>query len=242
MSSVEVCLSPDLYACRKTQGNNHIALVVDVLRASSTIIVAIEQGVQKLIPITDMSKLSELKKNGYLIISERDGLPADFADFGNSPLQILNASVKNAAMAICTTNGTRALSVASEAEKTVIGSFANMSALCNSLKEWNKDVVIVCAGWKSRFSLEDVLFAGAVCEQLTENTHFSSDDDSVIAAIELWKNAKDNIIDYISRSEHYKRLFDLGMGESVSYCFKVDTCSVVPVLIKGSIVNYLIEN
>jgi 2-phosphosulfolactate phosphatase len=237
MSSIEVCFVPEFYQYRKTLGNNHIAVVVDVLRATTTITVALSQGVQKVIPVTDMNKLPEFKRNKAIIISERDGIKPEFADYGNSPLQLLQADIKDAIIAISTTNGTRALSVVNDAEKILLGAFVNFSALCSKLRGFNQDIVIVCSGWKHRFSLEDALFAGAVCENLTADNQFTFADDSVIASMDLWKNAKNDLLNYASNSEHYKRLYDLGMGESVPYCFEIDNCSVVPVLDRGAIMD-----
>ena len=235
MSRIEICFLPELYPYRKTTGNNHVAVVVDILRATTTIVAAVSRGVQKVIPVTDMNKLSDFKKNGAIIVSERDGIQTEFADFGNSPLQLLRADIKDAVIAISTTNGTRALSAVNQAEKIFIGAFSNISALCAKLQELNLDIVVVCSGWKHHFSLEDTLFAGAICEKLTLNNSFTFADDSVIAAMELWKNAKNDLLQFVSRSEHYQRLYDLGMGESVSYCFEMDTCSVVPVMEMGMI-------
>jgi 2-phosphosulfolactate phosphatase len=238
MNTIEICIVPELYPYRKTIGNNHIAVAVDVLRASSTIVTAIAQGAQKVIPVTDMNKLPKLKGNGYLIVSERDGLQPDFADFGNSPLQLINANIKNAIIAISTTNGTRTLSVVDSAEKILVGAFVNISSLCSVLRKLNQNIVIVCSGWKCRFSLEDILFTGAVCENLIDKKQFTGNDDTVFASMELWKNAKNDLLNYVSSSEHYQRLYSLGMGDSVPYCFELDTCSVVPILEGGVIVNY----
>jgi 2-phosphosulfolactate phosphatase len=185
-----------------------------------------------------MSKLSEIKKNVYLIVSDRDGLQCDFANFGNSPLQLINANIKNAAIAISTTNGTRTLSVVNSADKIFIGAFVNISALCSILRNLNQDIVIVCSGWKYRFSLEDTLFAGAVCENLTGDNQFTGNDDSVIASMELWKHAKNDLLNYVSSSEHYQRLYSLGVGESIPYCFELDSYPVVPILEGGTIMNY----
>jgi 2-phosphosulfolactate phosphatase len=238
MNTIEICIVPELYQYRKTTGNNHIAVVVDILRATSTIAVAIAQGAQKVIPVTDMNKLFEFKKDGHLIVSERDGIQPDFADFGNSPFQLINTNIKNAVIVISTTNGTRTLSVVNSAGKIFIGAFVNISSLCSTLKKLNQNIVIVCSGWKYRFSLEDTLFAGAVCENLIDNELFSGNDDSVFASMELWKQAKDDLLNYVSSSEHYQRLYSLGMGESVPYCFELDACSVVPILENGIIINY----
>jgi len=238
MSSIEICFVPELYQHRKTSGSNHVAVVVDVLRATTTITVALACGVQKVIPVNDMNKLSELKKNGAIIVSERDGIQTQYADFGNSPVQLLQANLKDTVIAISTTNGTRALSLVNDAKKILLGAFVNISALCRKLKELNQDIVIVCSGWKYRFSLEDALFAGCICENLTADNHFTFADDSVLASMNLWKNAKNDLLNYASVSEHYQRLYDLGMGESVPYCFELDTCSVVPILEKGVITDF----
>jgi 2-phosphosulfolactate phosphatase len=218
-------------------GNNHIAVVVDVLRATTTMIVALAQGAQRVIPVMDMSKLAEFKRNGYFIVSERDGIQSDFADFGNSPMQLIKANIKNAAIAISTTNGTRALSVVESAQTILLGAFSNLSALCRQLQRRNSNVVIVCSGWKYRFSLEDTLCAGAICEKLTTDGTFTSADDSVLASMGLWEKAKNNLLSYASCSEHYQRLCSLGMGESVPYCFQIDNCSIVPTLLEGTIVT-----
>jgi 2-phosphosulfolactate phosphatase len=236
MNTIEVCLLPELYFHRKTTGN-HVAIIVDILRATTTITVALEQGATKVIPVKELNDLSKYKKDGCLIVSERDGLQSDFADFGNSPLQLIAADIKDKTIAISTTNGTRAIAMVNEADKVFLGAFANISALTNKLKQLQQNIVIVCSGWKYRFSLEDTLFTGALCEKLTSNNDFSFDDDSVIAAMDLWKTAKNNLLHYASQAEHYKRLFTLGMGESVSYCFELDTCSAVPVMEKGVFVH-----
>ena len=236
MNTIELCLLPELYPHRKTTGN-HVAVVVDILRATTTITVALEQGAQKVIPVKELHQLSELKKNGCLIVSERDGLQADFADYGNSPLQLIAADVKDKVIAISTTNGTRAISTVDKADSIFLGAFANISSLANTLRGQKKDVVIVCSGWKYRFSLEDTLFAGALCEKLLSDEAFSFDDDSVKAAIDLWKNAKDDLLNYASHTEHYKRLYTLEMGESVPFCFQSDTCSAVPLIDGGTIID-----
>ena len=236
MNTVEICLLPELYPYRKTTGN-HVAVVVDILRATTTITVALEQGAQKVIPVKELYDLSEHKKNGCLIVSERDGLQADFADLGNSPLQLIATDIKDKTIAISTTNGTRAIVMADKADTVFLGAFSNISALYNKLKVLKKDIVIICSGWKYRISLEDALFAGALCEKLLSDNEFSCEDDSITLAMDLWNNAKADLLNYVSKAEHYKRLYSLEMGESVPFCFELDTCSAVPVIDGGIIVS-----
>jgi 2-phosphosulfolactate phosphatase len=236
MNIVEVCLLPELYPHRGTKGK-HVAVIVDVLRATTTITVALQQGCKEVIPVTDLHDLQQYKQKGYITISERDGLQTAFADFGNSPLQLISNHIKDKTIAISTTNGTRAIAMVDEADKIFLGAFVNLSALAAKLKAGRHDVVIVCSGWKHRFSLEDTLFAGALCEKLTSDPCFSFNDDSTLASMDLWKTAKNHLQDYVSQVEHYKRLYALGMGESVPYCFQTDICTAVPVLEKGAIVR-----
>ena len=236
MNSIEVCLTPELYWHRLTEGTNHVVVIVDILRATTTLITALEQGVAKIIPVMDIEQLVRMKKDGYLVASERDGLQSDFADFGNSPLQFMNPNVKNATIAFSSTNGTRALSFAKNVKDVLFGAFSNYSALCRELEKMQNDIVVICAGWKQRFSLEDTLFAGALCQKLSENNAFTLKGDSAYASISMWKDAKNNLLTYSSKAEHYERLCLLGMDESIPYCFQLDSCQVVPRLVDGMIV------
>ena len=236
MNTIEICFTPESYLHRLTEGNAHTAVIVDILRATTTIVTAMEQGVARIIPVVDIEQLAKMKKDGYLVASERDGLQSDFADFGNSPLHFMNPTVKNATIAFSSTNGTRALSFVSKVQNVFFGAFSNCSALSRKLKTIKENVVIVCAGWKQRFSLEDTLFAGAICEKLTENKSFMLHGDSSHASLAIWKEAKNDLLAYVSKAEHYERLYRLGMQESIPYCFQLNICQVVPQLIGGEIV------
>ena len=233
MNTIEISLTPELYLHRLTEGTNHTVVIVDILRTTTTLVTALEQGVAKIIPVLDIEQLAIMKKSGYLIASERDGIQSDFADFGNSPLQFMNANLENATIAFSSTNGTRALSFVSAIENVYFGAFANYTALAKELEKTQEDIVVVCAGWKQRFSLEDTLFAGAICEKLSKN--YTPIGDSAYAALSIWKDAKNNLLAYASKAEHYERLRLLEMDESIPYCFQLDTCQVVPVLVDGLI-------
>ena len=233
--NIEVCFTPELYLHRLTEGEGHTVVIVDILRASTTLVTALEQGVARIIPVTDIEQLVKMKQEGYLIASERDGLQSDFADFGNSPLQFMNPKVKNTTIAFSSTNGTRALSFVENVQNVFFGAFSNCSALCRKLEKTQTDIIVICAGWKQCFSLEDTLFAGALCEKLSENKAFTIKGDSAHAALAIWKEGKNDLFAYASKAEHYERLQLLGMGESIPYCFQLDSCQVVPQLRDGEI-------
>ncbi|MCL2132265.1 MAG: 2-phosphosulfolactate phosphatase [Lentimicrobiaceae bacterium] len=232
--TLEICLTPELYLHRLTEGTNHSVVIVDILRATTTIVTALEQGVAKIIPVADIEQLVRMKKDGYLVASERDGLQSDFADFGNSPLQFMNPKVKNTTIAFSSTNGTRALTFVSTVEHVFFGAFSNCSALSRKLEQMQEDIVVICAGWKQGFSLEDTVFAGLLCEKLSPK--FTLTGDSAYAALSIWKDAKSDLSAYASKTEHYERLHLLKMHESIPYCFQMDTCRAVPKLADGVIV------
>jgi len=236
MNTIEVCFTPELYMRRLTEGSNHTVVIVDILRATTTIVTALEQGVAKIIPVVEIEQLAKMKKDGYLVASERDGLQSDFADFGNSPLHFINSNVKNSTIAFSTTNGTRALSFVPAVQNVFFGAFSNCSALSRKLETMQEDIVVICAGWKQRFSLEDTLFAGALYEKLSENKAFIPKGDSTYASLAIWKEAKNDLLAYVSKAEHYERLHRLKMHESIPYCFQLNICQVVPQLIGGEIV------
>ena len=131
---------------------------------------------------------------------------------------------------LTTTNGTKALHLASaRAQQVVIGSFLNLQALCDWLKKQDKSILLLCAGWKDNFNLEDTLFAGAVVAELRkEFNHF---DDSSVAAEDLYQLAKSDLRAYINKSSHSHRLAALNIEEDVKFCLQFNICQAIPVLI-----------
>jgi 2-phosphosulfolactate phosphatase len=234
--SVEVCLSPRLYEFKLTK-ENFIVVIVDILRATTSICAAFAHGVEKIIPVAGVEKAREFKEKGYLVACERDGEVLDFADVGNSPSDFLADSFKGETIAYSTTNGTKAINLASDAHKIVIGSFTNVSALANWLSMQNKNIVVLCAAWKSLFNLEDSLFAGALSEKLLDMKNFTTECDSVKASLDLWSLAKKDLAGYLSKSSHRNRLKHLVTDEDFSYTLTTDSNKVIPVFVDGYLVN-----
>ena len=165
MKSIEVILSPALFEHRITF-DNYIVVVIDVLRATTAFCAAFDSGVKTLIPVSDLDELLEFKNIGYLTAAERDGKKVDFADFGNSPVVFLKSNLKGKKLAYSTTNGTKAVEMAKSSVNIAIASFANLHVISKWLTDQNKNIVILCSGWKNTFSLEDTLCAGALVESL----------------------------------------------------------------------------
>jgi len=118
--------------------------------------------------------------------------------------------------------------MASHSKAVVIGSFLNISAVANWLMAQNAPVLIFCASWKDRFSLEDTVFAGALAEKLLQSGNFESNCDAVTAALDLWSIAKDDLLVYIEKSAQKARLGLKGLDDCIEYCLTADQTQVVP--------------
>lgn len=225
--SIEVCLTPallDLYAIEDS-----IVVVIDVLRATSSIVYGIDNGATAIIPVANVEDCLNYSDKGFLLAAERDGQVVEGYDFGNSPFSYTTEKVGGRTVILTTTNGTKALHLARKrARQVVMGSFLNLQALCNWLKTQDKSVLLLCAGWKDKFNLEDTLFAGAVVAELRkEFTHF---DDSSVAAEDLYKLAKDDLRTYLHKSSHSHRLAELNIEEDVQFCLQLNLCTAIPVM------------
>lgn len=231
--TIEVCLTPallDLYTIE-----NSIVVVIDILRATSSITYGIDNGAEAIIPVAQVEDCLAYADKGYLLAAERNGEVVEGYDFGNSPFSYTTEKVKGKTIVLTTTNGTKAMHMAQErAHQVVVGSFLNLTSLCEWLKVQDKDVLLLCAGWKDKFNLEDTLFAGAVVNTLRKDfVHF---DDACVAAEDMYLLAKDDLRGYLKKSSHNHRLEQLNIEEDVKFCLKLDICKAIPVLIKERLI------
>ena len=233
---IEVCLTPKLFSEIQIK-DHYIVVLVDILRATTSICAAFENGVKSIVPVATLEEAKAMKDRGFMVASEQDGKKLDFADFGNSAFNFSREAVAGKTLVYCTTNGTRALEIAKKAEKIAIGAFINLSALTAWLIRQDTNIIILCSGWKNKFCLEDTIFAGAVTERLLKTKHFSTICDSAAAALDLWGIAKPDILGYIEKAAHRHRLKKQELDDVIPYSFKIDSTKVVPVYAKGEINN-----
>lgn len=226
--NIEVCFTPQAY--NLFHKPNTIVVVIDVLRATSAIVTAFYNGVEKMIPIASIDEATEYKKKGFMVAAERNGEIVSGFDLGNSPFGYMNNKVKNKTIAITTTNGTQAIEAAKQADKVIIGSFLNLDSVIDYIKNEKKDVLFLCAGWKNKFNLEDTLLAGAVAEPLIYKYGFDTSCDSTIASIELYNNAKHDLFKFLANSSHRNRLAKLDLERDIKYCLTPNQCPVIPLL------------
>lgn len=230
MKEIEVVISMPLFHHRLVRKNS-IAVVIDVLRATTSIISALENGVKSIIPVSSVAEAEVMKHEGYLLAAEEDGKKLSFADFNISPDEYWKNDLSSKEIVYCATNGTKAFRLTrEEADKVVVGAFPNLSALAKYLKEQNKNVLLVCAGHQNLMALEDQLFAGALAEKLLENDNFNTHCDSVNASIDLWEKAKPDLKSYIQKLSYLKRLPNVLSEEVLNYTFTLDSSNIIPFL------------
>lgn len=225
---IETCLTPALLPLYQIE--NSIAVIIDIFRATSSICYGIENGAEAIIPVAQVEECAAYREKGlnYLLAAERNGEVVSGFDFGNSPFSYTKEKVSGKTLVLTTTNGTHALHLSIKAKKIVIGSFLNLTALCNWLKSQQENVLLVCAGWKNNFNLEDTLFAGAVVAQL-ESDNYKLDDPST-AANDLFQLGKNDLNKYLQKTAHSERLKKLGIEEDIKFCLQVDLTTAIPVL------------
>ena len=235
MRKLETCFSPVLYEPELHQGS--VVVIIDVLRATSAICTAFENGAVSIIPVAGIDEAKAYKNRGFLVAAERDGYVLDFADFGNSPFNFTHEKVEGRTIVYSTTNGTGIIKLASSAGAIVIGSFLNITALTNWIIKRENDVVLFCAGWKNRFNLEDTLCAGAIGERLIKSSLYSTICDSTLAAMDLWMLAKCDLRGYIEKVAQRKRLKEKGLDDCIDFCLTADYTGKIPVIENGILVN-----
>ncbi len=225
---VEVCFSPALYP--EFRNNESVVVIVDILRATSAIVTAFMNGVKSIIPVGTLEDAKAYKLQGYLVAAERDGIVRDFADFGNSPYNFKKEIVSGHDIVYSTTNGTQSIMMAAESHMVMIGAYLNMDAVCKLIEKEKRDVVILCAGWKNKFNIEDTLFAGVLAEKILSIPDFYTTCDAAHVSMDLWNMAKDHLMEYIEKAAQRHRLKRNNLDDVIEYCHTQNLTALVPIL------------
>ncbi|MDE0560390.1 2-phosphosulfolactate phosphatase [Algoriphagus sp. NF] len=223
MNQLEVCFSPEIIHLHELEGK--IVVVVDIFRATSTMVAALANGIEEIETFADLETCRTMKQKGYLIAGERNGQTVEGFDLGNSPVALLDNSFSGQKLAMTTTNGTLAISKSEGAAEILIGAFPNFSATVKYIQDQDRDVLIHCAGWKGRFNLEDSLYAGALAKAL-ESTHESS-DDGAMAMKSLFEKEGHQLKKYLGQASHAKRLQNHGIEKDIDFCLTFDLYELV---------------
>lgn len=216
---------------RETIEGRHV-LVMDVLRATSTIVTALNNGAKRIIPVETVEKAVALKRRyaDSLLGGERGGVRQEGFDFGNSPLEYSKDSVLDKTIVLTTTNGTRALVGCQSAHAATIGcaGFLNGKAAVRRLMTRTGDLALVCAGTKNQFSLDDFLCAGMLLQQIMAEEEVLMTDLGWNALL-MYQAYGENLPAVLDNAKHYQILKGLGFHEDLEYCLMKNKLEIAPV-------------
>ena len=225
MRSIDVCLTHQDFDNYDHKGK--IVVVIDVLRATSTINTILFSGAKSVKPVESLEECMKLKEDGYIVMAERMGKKVEGFDYGNSPSKIEKNLFADRDVGIATSNGTKAIVKTKGSKITLISSFLNLSKVIEYLNTNSRDTLLVCSGWKGSTNLEDTMCAGAIVAGL-ENYDYES--DTVVIAKKLYEQSKDDILSSMKKSSHAKRLSGYDNIKDIEFCSEIDKQEILPYL------------
>ncbi len=196
---LDVCFAPDLFEAHAKA--NQLAVIIDVVRMSTSVNIAFEYGIDHIIPLAKWEEALPFRDQGYLISGERNSYQLEGFDLGNSPFDFMKEELKGAKLAMSTTNGTYAIEQASASDEVVIGSYINEKALVDYLLHSKLDILLICAGWNRRENAEDSLFAGKLIHDLKKHKTFEMGSDAALLA-EAFYRAAPSRYDWVIAHSH----------------------------------------
>lgn len=247
MINISVYLSQSLVPDELTLKDKNV-VVVDVLRASSTILTALVNGAKEVIPAENVSVAARISKGlgNSVLCGERNGKVIEGFKLGNSPFEYTPEIVKSKSLVFSTTNGTVAISKSKFAKTCVLASFLNLSAVIEHLLAINDDFTIVCSGKLNDYCVEDSAYAGLIISRLFEinsKANYTLFDSGYVCyqltKQLIYKNLKPDqhrVLNMFKKSEHGKYLLSLGFEKDLEYCSQIDTLINLPVF-KNNIIK-----
>ncbi len=232
--SLSVHLLPQLFSPDDLQGG--VAIVVDVLRATTTITTALADGAEAVIPCIDIETAkqhaTEETPKKIILGGERQGEKIEGFDLGNSPLKYTPEIVAGKTIAFTTTNGTKALHASLNAETILIGAFVNLNAIVLSLQKETRPIHLICAGTNGSITSEDVLFAGAVVDGLVSQneTTYQLNDSAILAAAAVKQplQSDESLLEAIRQSHGGRNLIRLGFDDDIAFAATRDLYQIIP--------------
>jgi 2-phosphosulfolactate phosphatase len=220
--------------------NGKIAVVIDVLRATSVITTALDNGADEVIPVKTVEEAQSLYATcnaaNTLRGGERNALKIEDFDLANSPLEYKKRTVEGKTVILTTTNGTNAINNVQGADEVILGCFRNMEVVSEYLvglsHRGSRDIVIVCAGTEGQFSLDDGLCAGMLIELIKQKVPVETDDLGLLLAHYYVEN-QSNLLGALAGCHHVKRLFTLGFYDDIKFCLETNRVKTVPKVENG---------
>jgi len=237
---MEICLLTRTAEIAESHVKGSLVVMVDVLRASSTIVQALENGVDRVIPVAeveDATKLVQtLERQKSLLGGEREGRKIEGFDVGNSPLEYAGRTVRGKTLIFSTTNGTAAITLSSAAKEIAVGCFLNLTAVVKHIMaSRSKRVVILCAGNAGRLALEDFVCGGLIVERLAASSRARLTLNDGAVAARATSSSLSDVGDVVRSSSHGIRLAELGFEQDLEFCSHIDKYDSVPIVLEGRI-------
>jgi len=205
-------------------------IVIDVLRATSSMATAIEHGARRIIPAETVRQATRMRPEGGMLGGERNGKKIPGFDFGNSPIEYAGEFVRGATIVMSTSNGTRAIRKSLRAGRLLAGAILNASACARAALSFGKDVRIVCAGTGDRFCLEDGLGAGLILHEMLSLKSDLEVGDFGQAMRCAFLHVKDYLEEALFQCHNGIRLARLGFADDVRFCARPNVYKTVPFL------------
>jgi 2-phosphosulfolactate phosphatase len=231
---LDVFFTPNQVKPIETAGR--LVVIVDVLRASTTVATALGNGARTVIPVEGADEVifrsREFARSKILLAGEQKMYPIAGFDIGNSPQAFTPAVVEGKTILITTTNGTKTLMGVQNARDIVIASYVNFSAVLVMMKlaaSSNTDIAIICAGEEGSFTLEDAACAGRYVRAIPKKADSVVANDAAAASVLIEKRYGDNIAKVFKESSHGQALQSAGFGDDLTAAAEVDSYPVVPI-------------
>jgi 2-phosphosulfolactate phosphatase len=240
LMKVDLFLVPGSFTDQRLAGKTLI--LIDVLRASTTICQALMAGARAVIPVQEPGEAVEMRTkigaDTTLLGGERKGVKIDGFDLGNSPQEYTESRVKGKTIIMTTSNGTRGYIRTGLSKLIITGAIVNMSAIVDKIAWAGSDLVILCAGSDGDFSIEDTLCGGMIIDKLAveKNMELELNDAASLAWL-LYRSNSSNLAQAMAGGEHGRYLDKIGFGPDVELAARVDSIPVLPVLKEGRIVS-----
>jgi 2-phosphosulfolactate phosphatase len=232
---IHVALTPAEFAACALEGSS--VLVVDVLRATTTVVAACLAGCRAVVPVRDPEearrRAAQWPRGQVVLAGERGGDPPPGFDLGNSPLEFTAARVGGRTVVLTTTNGTNAMLAAGRADRAALAALTNVDAAARWAREGGRDVVVLCSGEQGNFALEDAVCAGFLVERLAVPA--SECSDAAVATRCLAQHYATRLDTLREDSRWARRLANAHRQADLDACLRLAGLDCVPVLEDGMI-------
>lgn len=231
--TIDIYLS--LAAIDPTTLNDRLAVVIDVLRASTSMITALAHGATSLIPVAEVgaarNKAAQYNAGEVLLGGERNELPLPGFDLSNSPADYALGAVRGKRIIFTSSNGAQLFQLTQQAKQVIVAGFVNVSAICDYILGEQLDVTLLCAGKQRRIGLEDVICGGMIIDRVAQSEAAKFDlTEAAVAARILYQHYAGRILNMLYERPHGQRLIEIGQENDLRLCGAIDAYGIIPIL------------